>query len=410
MKYKQITRCRACDGKLKQIISLGNQTSVGFTDMPTDGNKIPLDLVLCRTCKLLQLKHTTNPELLFNENYGYRSGINDTMKAELADIVSTTNTSPGDIAVDIGCNDGTLLADYPISVTRVGFDPSLGKNEIAKICKRNISRGGAKYKLFNDFFNAGKFTKAFGKRKAKVVTAIAMFYDLNDPNEFLQDIYRIIDDDGVLIIQQNYLVGMLKNVAFDNVLHEHLEYFSLMAMVPLLKQNGFEIVDVEERDINGGSFRTYAKKVNPGNKIRASVTKMLNRERDLGLDTIAPYTEFAGKVKSVAKDLRVYIKDLVKSGKSVYVYGASTRGNSLLQVCGIDHTLIDGAAERNPVKYGKYTAGTKIQIVSEAEARKKADYFLVLPWFFKKEFISREQKFIKKGGHLIFPLPEIKII
>ena len=411
MKYKQITLCRACGGKLRDIISLGNQTSVGFTDKPTDGNKIPLDLVLCEKCKLLQLKHTTNPKLLFNENYGYRSGINDTMKGELADIVKHTKTAPGNIVIDIGCNDGTLLSNYPKCVTRVGFDPSLGENEIAKICKRNVSRGGAIHRLFDDFFNAGEFIKAFGDRKASVVTAIAMFYDLDDPNGFLQDIYEVIDDDGVLIIQQNYLVGMLENVAYDNVLHEHLEYFSLMAMVPLLDRNGFEIVDVGEREINGGSFRVYAKKINRDNKIKPTVYYMTKREREMGLGTMAPYMGFADKVKSSAKELRTLIEDIViEREQTVYVYGASTRGNSLLQVCGLDHKLIAGAAERNPVKYGKYTAGTKIPIVSEAEARRKADYFLVLPWFFKTEFIERELRFLRKGGHLIFPLPEIKII
>jgi NDP-4-keto-2,6-dideoxyhexose 3-C-methyltransferase len=410
MNYKKITKCRACGGNLKDIISLGKQTSVGFTDKPTIGVKIPLDLVLCGDCHLLQLKHTTNQDLLFNENYGYWSGVNATMKEELANIVSTRDTVDGDIVVDIGCNDGTLLSYYPPKVIRVGFDPSLGKNKdnnMYAICKANISRCDAAYKLCRDYFSAQKFIKIFGKRKAKVVTAIAMFYDLADPNKFLQDIYEILADNGTLIIQQNYLVGMLKNTAFDNVCHEHLEYYSLTSLIPLLEKNGFEVFDVEERAINGGSFRTYIQKKN--GEILPSVARMLRYEKAMGLNTDKPYMKFAGKVAALAKSLRKYIQKLVNDGKKIYVYGASTRGNSLLQVCGIDNKLISGAAERNPIKYGKYTAGTKIKIIPEAEARTKADYFLVLPWFFKKEFIKREKEFILKGRSLIFPLPKIEV-
>jgi SAM-dependent methyltransferase len=398
-----------------EIISLGNQTSVGFTDKPEDGVKVPLDLVLCIKCHLLQLKYTTNPDLLYNENYGYRSGVNETMREELADIVDTAVTFGDDIAVDIGCNDGTLLSNYPRDVVRVGFDPSLGtnlntSNNLAIYCQENLSTGGARYKIFAEYFNAEKFKSFFGKRKASVVTAIAMFYDLDDPNEFLQDVKEILDDDGTLIIQQNYLVGMLKNVAFDNVCHEHLEYFSLTALESLLDRNGFEVVDVEEREINGGSFRTYIQKKGTFRFVNPSVKIMRQKELEMGLNTTVPYFTFASKVQQLAEDLRQYIEKKVKEGKKVYVYGASTRGNSLLQVAKIDYNLISGAAERNPTKYGKYTAGTKIKIVSEEEARKKADIFLCLPWFFRDSFIKREKEFIKKGKHLIFPLPKITII
>lgn len=411
--YNRIYKCRSCGGELMEIISLGKQTSAAFTDKPTDGIKVPLELVLCLHCYLLQLKYTTNPDILYNENYGYKSGVNDTMKAELKDIVDEVSVAKGDIAVDIGCNDGTLLANYPKYVYKVGFDPSLGTkinggNNLATDCQENLARGGGKYQIFCDYFNAKAFKDKFGKRKARVVTAIAMFYDLNDPNKFLQDINQIMSDDGLLIIQQNYLVGMLENVAFDNVCHEHLAYYSLTSLTKLLEQNGLNVVKVEERAINGGSFRVYVQKNKTG--YYYSVKAMQDYENKLGLDTTTPYTEFASKVKGISQTLKHGIENLVVRKKKVYVYGASTRGNSLLQVCGIDNKLISGAAERNPAKYGKYTAGTKIKIVSEEEARKKADYFLCLPWFFKEEFIKREQDFCDKGGHLIFPLPEIEIV
>jgi SAM-dependent methyltransferase len=378
--------------------------------------------MLCLDCKLVQLQHTTNPNLLYNENYGYKSGINELMCSELADIVDSVVVESGDLVVDIGCNDGTLLSNYPRDVYRVGFDPSLGTNvtsgnNLATHCQENVSRDGAEYKIFRDYFSAEEFEAVFGKRKAKVITAIAMFYDLEDPNKFLRDVKKILADDGTFIIQQNYLVGMLKNVAFDNICHEHLEYYSLTSLERLLDHNGLMVVNTEERDINGGSFRTYIKKSAVScncyftpDRPSSSVEKMRQKEIGMELDSTIPYMVFASKIKNISKALKMCIEDLVRVGKKVYVYGASTRGNSLLQVAGIDHNLIIGAAERNPVKYGKYTAGTKIKIVSEEEARKKADYFLCLPWFLKESFIEREKEFIKKGGHLVFPLPELCVI
>ena len=285
MNYQIIDKCRSCGGDLLDIISLGEQVSVGFTDKPEDGNKIPLDLVLCPKCYLLQLKHTTNTALLYNENYGYRSGVNQTMKDELKDIVDkAVKFVEADVAVDIGCNDGTLLSNYPVEVTRVGFDPSLGTNlisgnRLASYCQENLSRGGAKYKMYRDFFAADIFKRSF--EKAKIVTAIAMFYDLDDPNKFLKDVHSILDDDGVFIIQQNYLAGMLQNVAFDNIVHEHLEYYSLTSLESLLNRNGFVVVDVEEREVNGGSFRVYAKKKGVSGP---RVQEMRDKEKRLELD------------------------------------------------------------------------------------------------------------------------------
>ncbi len=418
MKYRTIHTCRTCKGPLLDIISLGNQASIAFTEKPVSGEIVPMDLVLCTDCYLLQLKHTTDSSSLFNKNYGYRSGINETMKEELKNVVDGVQEhiklDPDDVAVDIGCNDGTLLSNYPIDVFRVGFDPSLGtnlnsSNRLAEYCQENLSRWGAKYKIYCHFFNSEPYLMSFENR-AKVVTAIAMFYDLDDPNKFLRDVYSILDDDGVFVIQQNYLVGMLRNCAFDNVVHEHLEYYSLTSLEPLLKRNGFKVFDVEKREINGGSFRTYIKKAISGKEESVRVEKMRQEEKDLRLDTKSPYIDFANKVANLSGELRHFIQKKVKEGKKVYIYGASTRGNSLLQAAKIDHTLISGAAERNPVKYGKFTAGTKILIVSEEEAREKADYFLVLPWFFKSEFLEREKEFLGKGKHLIFPLPKLEII
>jgi hypothetical protein len=238
-----------------------------------------------------------------------------------------------------------------------------------------------------------------------------MFYDLDNPNKFLQDIKTCLHPEGVFVIQQNYLKGMLEQLAFDNICHEHMEYYSLLSLEPLLKRNGLEVFAVSTNNINGGSFRTYIRNIgsNVGGLINPNVAQMEQDELAFGLDKKETYLEFAERVKNNGQILKDFVDQENTKGRKIYIYGASTRGGTLLQFCGIDNTQIIGAAERNQDKVGKIMKTTGIPIVSEKEAREKADVFIVLPYFFKKEFIAREQDFIKKGGRLVFPLPKFEI-
>lgn len=199
---------------------------------------------------------------------------------------------------------------------------------------------------------------------------------------FLEDVKKILNPNGLVVIQQNYLVTMLEENAYDNIVHEHLEYYSLLSMENLLKRHDLEIFDVELSDINGGSFRTYI--AHKGKKkIRDAVLKLRTKEKKLGLDGSKIYQEFAKRVQKNKEELYALVKKLRNMGKSVYVYGASTRGNTLLQFCGLDKRLINAAVERNSEKWGKKVASVGIPIISEEEAReKRPDYMLVLPWFF----------------------------
>lgn len=229
-----------------------------------------------------------------------------------------------------------------------------------------------------------------------------MFYDLDDPDTFMKDLAAIIDEDGVIVIQQNYLPTMLKNNAFDNIVHEHVTYYSLTSFEKIAIRAGLEVFDVELNDLNGGSIRTYLRPMNNVRKLRISEQKMK-------LNQTFTYTLFGMRIDKIVKQLYTFIKDKVDNGKTVYVYGASTRGNTLLQTCGLDNKLITAAVERNPDKWGKKISG--IPIISEEQARKeKPDYMLVLPYFFKKEFVKREKEYLDQGGHLIFPLPEFEVI
>jgi NDP-4-keto-2,6-dideoxyhexose 3-C-methyltransferase len=416
-----ITRetCRVC-GKadLTPILSLGD---LYVSDFLSDGEehlarKYPLELVLCNVkdggCGLLQLKHTVAPETLYR-NYWYRSGMNKSMTDELqgiaAKIESLVDLKVGDFVMDIAANDGTLLRGYTTTgLNLIGYEPARNLGQYNSV--------GTK-KIFPDFFAHGPWEKEFGDQKAKAVTAIAMFYDLEDPNQFVGDVAKILDKEGVFIIQMSYLPLMLSQNAFDNICHEHLEYYSLLSMENLLKRHGLEVFDVDLNDVNGGSFRLYMRHAGAGKTINVPVgaperIAHLRAEEDkLGLHDRPIYDAFVARIKEIGEKVNTFIKGEVAAGKKVHVYGASTKGNTLLQFFNLDSNLITAAAERNPDKWGKKTVGTMIPIISEEDARKaEPEYFLILPWHFMDEFKSREAAHFARGGKFIVPLPQFGII
>lgn len=416
---KTRTTCRVCEGSLEPILSLNEQYVSNFI-LPgePDGTKALLDLVLCRRCRLLQLKHTVPAEMMYR-NYWYRSGTNRTMQEALADIAEKAETlmhlRDGDAVLDIGCNDGTLLTSYKTGgVYRIGFDPA----ENLAALSRKVAN-----KVVVDFFNSQVFhhDSDLSVHRPKIITSIAMFYDLEEPNRFVSDVKAVMHPDGLWVVQMSYLPLMLKQNAFDNICHEHLEYYSLQSFEYLLNLHGFEIVDVELNDVNGGSIRAYIRNCNAdqgcfGDETYRSlaaerVRALREQEIKMGLDDQEVYAEFAMWVERIKQDITNFIKEQVNLGKTIYVYGASTKGNTLLQYFGLDASLIVGAAERNPDKWGRVTVGTHIPIVSEEEARSASpSYFLVLPWHFVEEFKKREMKYLSSGGRFILPAPHFTLI
>lgn len=410
----EVEACRSCgNGDLESILSLGDQYVSDFVDSPEDQTvQAPLELVLCDAeaggCGLLQLKHTVDPEYLYSE-YWYKSGINESMRESLRNIVEDStklaSLGEGDIVLDIGCNDGTMLRMFDEDYRRVGFEPA---ENLVEEAREGTTR------VINDFFNADSYEAALGEEPADLVTSIAMFYDLNDPNGFVADVDSILADDGVWVIQMAYLPRKLETNAFDSIVHEHLEYYSLLALENLLERHRFEVFDMETNDVNGGSFRVYIRNEDADVSGFKGADERLDsyrqRESEMGLGSRKTYEEFAERVEHLKKKTRSFIEDSVESGEKVYVYGASTKGNTLLQYYGLDDTLIEAAAERNPDKYGKMTVGTQIPIVPEEEARPEADYFLALPWHFMDVFLERESEFLHDGGKFIQPLPEFKVL
>jgi NDP-4-keto-2,6-dideoxyhexose 3-C-methyltransferase len=416
---KTRTTCRVCDGSLEPVLSLGEHHVSNFP-LPgeSDGSKAPLELVLCRRCRLLQLKHTVPAETMYR-NYWYRSGTNKSMRDALADISNKAETlmhlGEGDAVLDIGCNDGTLLGSYKTGgIYKIGFDPA----ENLTIFSKKVAD-----KVIADFFDVDAFSADPDLRtcRPKIVTSVAMFYDLEDPKKFVSGVQAVMHPNGLWIVQMSYLPLMLKQNAFDNVCHEHLEYYSLQSFEYLLKLYALEVVDVELNDVNGGSFRVYIRNSSADEAIFGDPTyrelaaervqALREQEIKMGLDDSRVYASFVIWVERIKQDVVGFIKQQVECGKKVYIYGASTKGNTLLQYYGLDHSLITAAADRNPDKWGRVTVGTHIPIISEEEARlAKPDYFLVLPWHFIEEFQLREKEYLLSGGRFILPAPHFTLI
>jgi hypothetical protein len=408
--YNEIKKCRISDSmNLIPVLSLGEQylTGVFPKSVDEDVSKGPLDLVWCPDSGLLQLKQSYDSDEMYGENYGYRSGLNASMVSHLNNKVKTlerlVKLNDTDLVIDIGSNDATSLKAYSGKHQKVGIDPT-GLKFASYYTDRT--------ELIPDFFSAEKFKSIYPDKKAKIITSIAMFYDLEQPVEFVKDIAAVLDDEGIWHFEQSYMPSMLRTNSYDTICHEHLEFYSFRVVKNLLEQCGMAVIDVQMNAINGGSFAVTACKKNASyKKNNAVIDWMLQQEDDMGLDTPKPYRDFEARVFKHRKNLLQLIEALIADGKTIIGYGASTKGNVLLQFCHLTATHIPYIAEVNPEKFGSFTPGTHIPIISEQEAHAmKPDYFLVLPWHFKHSILARETDYIENGGKFIFPLPEIEII
>jgi len=400
--------CRICKNpELIDVINLGDQVITSrfplYGDYTTPTT--PIVLSLCSNCSLVQLKYSTNASELYEHEYGYRSGISNTMrdhlKAYQEEILSKIYLEPGDAVIDIGSNDSTMLQYYDKSLKRIGVDPT-GKQ---------FKQYYGDVELIPTYFTYNNFKNVYSNIKPKVVSSISMFYDLPDPVQFAKDIYNILDDDGIWTCEQSYIITMLRRNSVDTICHEHLEYYSLTAVKLIADLSNFKIIDIKFNECNGGSFRIYfAKK--PSNAFVESselISKILEDESNYGIKNPQLYKDFINNCDKEVLKLNKFIDTVNLSDQKMYIYGASTKGNCLLQYAAIGENKIKYAVERNLSKIGKMTS-TGVGIISEETMRSNPpEYLLVLPWHFRDEIIKREDDYLEKGGQLVFPFPNFEI-
>jgi NDP-4-keto-2,6-dideoxyhexose 3-C-methyltransferase len=392
--------CRLCNASdMESVISLGSQYINDFPEKSNIGKGVqaPLEIVHCSNCDLAQLKDTAPQELLYSRQYWYRSGVTETMQKELKNIVTELQNhvtlEKDDIVLDIGANDGTMLKYFSEDLIKIGCEPA---NNLVDELSNNCDR------VIHDFWSEDVYlnsVKDLNGKKAKVVTAIGMFYDLDDPVAFVSDIEKVLDDNGIFIAQLMTLAPMLEKNDLGNICHEHIEFYSYKSLVYMYEKCGLEITKVTENNVNGGSYRIYAKKLKNG-----SIDYPENASKQDLID-------FKNRIDSVKTQCVDFMKEAKKQGKTIHVYGASTKGNVILQYFGLNTDLIDYASERSPEKVGRYTVGSWIPIISEEESRNmQPDYYFVLPWAFFDEMYAREEDWRNKGGKFILPFPEFRVV
>ena len=409
--YKNITECRVCYSKsLTEVLRIDEQ-HLSPTFVSSNRNnvlskiKVPQTLVLCRSCDLLQLKETVNPDLLYT-NYFYRTSINDTMKKDLRGVVNSCLESvelkDNDFVVDIGANDCTMLSYFPENLKRIGVEPA-----------ENIdwSHIDSSITIVNDYFSKSSLDRVLSNKKVKIITACAMFYDIDKPNDFVADVKEVLHLDGIWCIQLSYLPLMLGNMNFYDICNEHLEYYSLHTLQYLMQKNGLSIFHAEKNNVNGGSIKVFITHSEKNIDTSKEFDNLYEEENKLNLHKVDTYLVFKDKMGDLKNKISGYVKNEIKSGNLVIGLGASTKGNMLLQFFGINKEMLSYISERNPSKVGLRTLGTDIELVSEEYARKlNPSCMLVLPWYFKDEIVDREKEYIQSGGKLLFPMPYAHVV
>jgi NDP-4-keto-2,6-dideoxyhexose 3-C-methyltransferase len=408
-----VTKCRVCGNTdLLPCLDLGAQylssifpTDLGYRNLLT---RYPLDLVLCRKdasgrhCGLLQLGHHLDLSAMYDA-YPYQSSTNSGMRAVLEDVAAdgrrAVTLGAGDVVLDIGCNDGTLLSMFAgKGLTLTGIDAAANITPVFSDPALHLAKG---------FFDRARF-ESFGVPKAKLIFSIAMFYHLDDPVTFTRDAAACLADDGTWIVQMAYLPSMVETTMYDNIVHEHAGYYGLDSLQAVMAQAGLEIVDASLNDVYGGSYRVFVRhkgKATPTARLAA----LLAQERAARLDDPATWTAFAGRIAQTRDDLIADLEQIRRAGQTTWVYGASTKGNTIVQYCGLTSTELPYAADANPFKWGKYLIGADIPIVDEqALHAARPDFLLALPYSFVDGFIQREADLISRGTRFIVPLPQVR--
>jgi len=403
----ELKKCRNCKSHdLKKLFSLGNQSYTGkFIKKSEKVKKAFINLAICEECKLVQLKDKYSLKYMYGPDYGYRTGINKTMTNHVRDVTKylskISKLKNNDHVLDIASNDGTLLNFYNKKIVTFGVDPILNK----------YKKYYRKINFFSNNFFSKKIILSKTKKKFKIITALSVFYDVTNPNKFLRDARDLLHDDGLFFLEFADLASLIEFNMFDTICHEHAEYYSTDVLINMFNKNNLKLITINQTNINGASKQYLLAKSNSKIKINyKKIKQIIDHEKKLKLDDYITYEKFFKKINILKKKLNIFINKQTKLNKIIHGYGASTKGNTLLQFYKVDHKKIMYIADRNPDKFGLKTPGTNIKIISEKKSRSyNPDYYLVLPWHFKDEILKREKTIRNKGTKFIFPLPTIKI-
>ncbi len=397
-------RCKNCKSKkLKKIIFLGKQpiSSHFYSKKKINLRKYSLDLYKCLNCKLIQFKSLPKLDDMYGLNYGYRTSLSPLMinhmkkkYLKLKKIVKSKSN-----ILDIGCNDGTFLNFFSKqkNIKLFGIDPSAAK------FKKYHNK---KNHLIIDYFSKKKINDKYNNITFDLITSFAMFYDIEDPNSFCRDIKNLISKNGRWVLELSYFPLLLENLTYDQICHEHVTYYTLTTFEKIAKKNKLKIIDYELNEINGGSIEIICAKIE--SKIKPKLNKINLLKKYEAQINFKSYEKFNMRVENVKENLNLFLQ--TNKGK-VFGYGASTKGNIVLNHCKIDSKKLPYICDANPYKFGRYTPGTNIKIISKSNMRKKNPKFLlVLIWSFRKEVIKQEKSYLKNGGKLVFHLPMFHVI
>tara|TARA_A100001011_G_C14315959_1_gene847999 strand:- start:4405 stop:5688 length:1284 start_codon:yes stop_codon:yes gene_type:complete len=405
--------CKNCNkNKLDKIVKLEKQpiSSVFFTKKKFNLKKYSLDLYQCRSCQLVQFSKLPPLSDMYGQTYGYRTSLSNLMINHMKNKYKKISKNKkifkkGNYILDIGSNDATFLNFFAKrkNLNLYGIDPSSAK--FSKFYNKKIN-------LITDFFSYENLRKKTKKKENiknqfSLITSFAMFYDVDKPNSFCRDIAKLLNKDGEWISEFSYLPLLLKNLTYDQICHEHVTYYTLTTFKKIIEKNGLKILDFSFNEINGGSIEvTCCKKTSKKKPNYQKINSIIKDEKKIDKHS---YERLNMRIENTKKTLQSFVTSIGR--KNIIGYGAATKGNIVLNQCKFTEKDIPFICDANPYKFGKFTPGSNIPIISKDKMRKiQPKYLLVLIWSFRSEVIRQEKKYIENGGSLVFHLPILHIV
>lgn len=401
--------CRLCDSKdLEQVLALEPSppanSFVSRERLDIVQEKFPLDVAICGHCGHVQLRDVVDPRLLF-EDYVYVSGTSpvfvDHFRRYAADVVERLDIKRGDLVVDIGSNDGTLLRFFQAAGCRVlGIDP-------AKAIAQAASESGIET-LAEFFTPAVAHDIRTSRGPARVITANNVFAHVDDLRGVLEGVRTLLSADGVFVFEVSYLVDVYEKTLFDTIYHEHLSYHSVRPLEKFFAANDMQLIDVVRVPSHGGSLRGFAQHAGGARGVQRSVQGLIELESQLRLDHPATFKSFAARIDSLREDVRRLLTRLKGEGARIAGFGAPAKATTLLHHFQLGNDVLDFIVDDSPLKQGLFTPGQHIPVLSPAVLDERhPDYLLVLAWNFAQPIMATHSDYTSRGGQFIVPLPQL---